>query len=321
MGAPSIGDLSIGSEDLSAGDRVELHGLKGGAEHNGKCGLVTGSQGDERLKVLLDAADGKTLALKPANLARLDGPDRDEAYRIYNETTDAFIAVSQKLASRSAKPTRAKLEELGANFSRALQFYGPGLTDDTDVTRRAHLLASKAGVFQTMFVGKEGLPESEPLARASFELGLESFDLAPKPVAAFVLARSAAVLGSSVHGPLDVNEIQRAIEPLYAPLEWGPMSPDPLRSHLLQDLFKAQWAILRRAQGAGPGEVASPTMPVIGGGIAVELLDAREAYARAGPDSRDLAAARVLAAQAAIDDKLPADKIQAWPPLDEQSSA
>mmetsp|Transcript_14653 Transcript_14653/g.43683 ORF Transcript_14653/g.43683 Transcript_14653/m.43683 type:complete len:487 (-) Transcript_14653:55-1515(-) len=59
---------------VSAGDRVELHSLKGAAEHNGKEGTITGGQG-ERLKVLLDGMDTKTLALKPANLTKLETDD------------------------------------------------------------------------------------------------------------------------------------------------------------------------------------------------------------------------------------------------------
>jgi len=58
----------------SVGDRVELHSLKGAAEHNGKEGTITGLQG-ERLKVLLDGTDTKTLALKPANLKKLESDD------------------------------------------------------------------------------------------------------------------------------------------------------------------------------------------------------------------------------------------------------
>ena len=42
------------------GDRVELHSLKGAAEHNGKRGTVTGAQ-NERIKVKLDG--DKSLAL------------------------------------------------------------------------------------------------------------------------------------------------------------------------------------------------------------------------------------------------------------------
>ena len=57
------------SDGYAVGDRVELKGLKGAAEHNGKLGTVTGSQG-ERLKVLLDGGDAKTLALKAANLIK-----------------------------------------------------------------------------------------------------------------------------------------------------------------------------------------------------------------------------------------------------------
>ena len=57
------------------GDRVELHSLKGAAEHNGKHGTVTGLQ-NERLKVRLDASGGQTLALRPANLARETAPER-----------------------------------------------------------------------------------------------------------------------------------------------------------------------------------------------------------------------------------------------------
>ena len=51
------------------GDRVELHSLKGAAEHNGKRGTVTGSQ-NERIKVKLDG--DKSLALKPVNLTKLE---------------------------------------------------------------------------------------------------------------------------------------------------------------------------------------------------------------------------------------------------------
>jgi len=56
------------------GDRVELHSLKGAAQHNGKEGTITGAQG-ERCKVLLDGTEAKTLALKPANLTKLAGDD------------------------------------------------------------------------------------------------------------------------------------------------------------------------------------------------------------------------------------------------------
>ena len=55
------------------GDRVELEGLKGAAEHNGKHGTIVGPQND-RLKVLLDGTESKTLALKPANLKKLAPP-------------------------------------------------------------------------------------------------------------------------------------------------------------------------------------------------------------------------------------------------------
>ena len=51
------------------GDRVELHSLKGAAEHNGKRGTVTGAQ-NERVKVKLDG--DKSLALKPVNLTKLE---------------------------------------------------------------------------------------------------------------------------------------------------------------------------------------------------------------------------------------------------------
>ena len=56
------------------GDRVELHSLKGAAEHNGKQGTVVGPQG-ERVKVLLDDSDSKTLALKVTNLTKLESAD------------------------------------------------------------------------------------------------------------------------------------------------------------------------------------------------------------------------------------------------------
>ena len=56
------------------GDRVELHSLKGAAEHNGKQGTVVGPQG-ERVKVLLDDSDSKTLALKVTNLTKLSEGD------------------------------------------------------------------------------------------------------------------------------------------------------------------------------------------------------------------------------------------------------
>ena len=53
------------------GDRVELHSLKGAAEHNEKRGTVTAPK-NERIKVKLDG--DKSLALKPANLRRLEPP-------------------------------------------------------------------------------------------------------------------------------------------------------------------------------------------------------------------------------------------------------
>merc|ERR1719399_1568291 len=58
------------------GDRVELHSLRGAAEHNGKQGTVVGPQG-ERVKVLLDDSDSKTLALKVTNLTKLESAEEE----------------------------------------------------------------------------------------------------------------------------------------------------------------------------------------------------------------------------------------------------
>ena len=66
------------------GDRVELHSLKGAAEHNGKQGTVVGPQG-ERVKVLLDDSDSKTLALKVTNLTKLE--TTDEPVQLPDATT------------------------------------------------------------------------------------------------------------------------------------------------------------------------------------------------------------------------------------------
>ena len=73
---PSFGTAA--GHGYCIGDRVELHSLKGAAEHNGKRGTVTGSQ-NERIKVKLDG--DKSLALKPVNLTKLEPPKprRDEA--------------------------------------------------------------------------------------------------------------------------------------------------------------------------------------------------------------------------------------------------
>ena len=66
------------------GDRVELHSLKGAAEHNGKQGTVVGPQG-ERIKVLLDDSDSKTLALKVTNLTKLS--TEEEPVQLPDATT------------------------------------------------------------------------------------------------------------------------------------------------------------------------------------------------------------------------------------------
>ena len=66
---PSFGTAA--GHGYCIGDRVELHSLKGAAEHNGKRGTVTGSQ-NERIKVKLDG--DKSLALKPVNLTKLEPP-------------------------------------------------------------------------------------------------------------------------------------------------------------------------------------------------------------------------------------------------------
>ena len=55
---------------LPAGGYVKLHGLVGGAEHNGKVGAITKHEaGSGRYTVSL--RDGQMLALKPANLLQM----------------------------------------------------------------------------------------------------------------------------------------------------------------------------------------------------------------------------------------------------------
>ena len=77
------------------GDRVELHSLKGAAEHNGKCGTVVGRQG-ERVQVRLD--DAKTLALKTANIRKLVAmPDATAMRRAFVELSAAEKKVNATL--------------------------------------------------------------------------------------------------------------------------------------------------------------------------------------------------------------------------------
>ena len=77
------------------GDRVELHSLKGAAEHNGKCGTVLGRQG-ERVQVRLD--DAKTLALKTTNLTKLVAmPDAGTMRRAFAELSAAERAANAAL--------------------------------------------------------------------------------------------------------------------------------------------------------------------------------------------------------------------------------
>lgn len=59
------------------GDRVEIKGLVGAKEHNGKNGTVVGPQG-ERVKILLDDSDAKTLALKIGNLTKIGSDEVTE---------------------------------------------------------------------------------------------------------------------------------------------------------------------------------------------------------------------------------------------------
>ena len=318
------------ADDFSMGARVELHGLKGAAEHNGKHGTVTGLQ-NERLKVRLDASGGQTLALKPANLARETAPDRDEADRLKTESTNALLKLSETLqrvgTSREAMVAAfaaesASVDDIGAGFDRALQFYGPGVSG-ADAEARAHLLASKASALLMSVAGREGLPESLRVARDALGLSHEAYKLSPTKMGAFSIARCAANVGAD----LGVNGLQAALDPLYdmfadsagEPLGKREAHDRYLRSCLLSLLFRAQWKGLGgKCQFAGPGEVGTMLMPVLGGPDAVELLDAREFYARAAEGAaRDRVAARVAAAQSAIDARLPPDKVEPWPPLDD----
>ena len=76
------------------GDRVELHSLKGAAEHNGKQGTVVGPQG-ERIKVLLDDSDSKTLALKVTNLTKLESAEEPVALPDATTMRKGMEAMSQ----------------------------------------------------------------------------------------------------------------------------------------------------------------------------------------------------------------------------------
>jgi len=76
------------------GDRVELHSLKGAAEHNGKQGTVVGPQG-ERVKVLLDDSDSKTLALKVTNLTKLSKDEEPVALPDATTMRKGMEAMSQ----------------------------------------------------------------------------------------------------------------------------------------------------------------------------------------------------------------------------------
>ena len=85
------------------GDRVELHSLKGAAEHNGKCGTVVGRQG-ERVQVRLD--DSKTLALKTTNIRKLvTMPDANAMRRAFAE-----LSAAEKKAN-AALPPGAGMED------------------------------------------------------------------------------------------------------------------------------------------------------------------------------------------------------------------
>ena len=85
------------------GDRVELHSLKGAAEHNGKCGTVVGRQG-ERVQVRLDEA--KTLALKVTNIRKLVAmPDAGTMRRAFAELSAA------ERAANAALPPGAGMED------------------------------------------------------------------------------------------------------------------------------------------------------------------------------------------------------------------
>ena len=78
------------------GDRVELHSLKGAAEHNGKYGTVVGRQG-ERVQVRLD--DSKTLALKVTNIRKLvTMPDAGAMRRAFVELSAAEKKVNAALS-------------------------------------------------------------------------------------------------------------------------------------------------------------------------------------------------------------------------------
>ena len=257
------------ADDFSIGARVELHGLKGAAQHNGKHGTVTGLQ-NERLKVRLDASGGQTLALKPANLARETAPDRDEADRLNTESTNALLKVSetlQRVGSREEMVAAfaaesASVDDIGAGFDRALQFYGPGVATGADTEARAHLLASKASALLMSVAGREGLPESLRVARDALGLSHEAYELSPTKMGAFSIAKCAANVGAD----LGVNELQAALDPLYD--MFAETAGEPLanhreahdrymRSYLLSLLFRAQWKILGKCQFAGPSEVGT----------------------------------------------------------------
>ena len=61
---------------LERGDKVEITGLTGATHYNGQTGTVTGREGNERFAVALDRLD-KTIAVKPQNLNRKQGPQED----------------------------------------------------------------------------------------------------------------------------------------------------------------------------------------------------------------------------------------------------
>ena len=89
------GDAPVFAGGYRKGDRVELHSLKGAAEHNGKCGTVVGRQG-ERVQVRLD--DAKTLALKTTNLTKLVAmPDAGTMRRAFAELSAAERAANAAL--------------------------------------------------------------------------------------------------------------------------------------------------------------------------------------------------------------------------------
>ena len=95
------------------GDTVEIHGLTGAAQHNGKTGVVQGfDEAKGRYAVALTTGGKKPLAIKPANLAKHKPPQEEESDGAVAGEANGYGTVAVDLAAEHKKIQEMKKQGL-----------------------------------------------------------------------------------------------------------------------------------------------------------------------------------------------------------------